>query len=354
MFQGRTVFVVGAGASKEVGLPTGDKLLEMIGPMLDFRFRGDYGEGTRGSFDEDLAECIRTQFDQKERPKYFEAGRKIKRAIDLNAVNSIDEYLDTHSDDQYINFCGKIAIAKAILSREKSSALGIDRPTDLLRDQKKAGASWLGSFFRLLQPGVNKKEMMNIFQNISFVVFNYDRCIEHYLLYALRAVYDIDHTTAVDILRGLRIFRPFGSLGPLPWQTNSDGQGMEFGGYTDQHNFSRIASSLRTFTEQTRDGEELAEIHEEILKADRLVFLGFAYRKTTLDLIAPKKNSGRRKIYGTTLGIPDPNLSVIMRNLWQRFIRTHDYDSFATHYFNLAPVECFRLFNDFRLSLATE
>lgn len=354
MFQGRTVFVVGAGASKEVGLPTGEELLRIIGPMLDFRFRDPYGDGGKGSFDPDLAECIRVQSNsQDERDRYFAAGRKIKHAIDLSSVNSIDEYLDTHNDDKYINFCGKIAIAKAILSHEKSSALGIRRTNDPFNDLPKIGLSWLSAFFRLLQPGASKKDMRDVFHNISFVVFNYDRCIEQYLLSALRAVYDIDLKTAVEILRTLKVFRPFGSLGPLPWQS-SDGRGVEFGGHTSQHNFNRIASSIRTFTEQTKDGDELAEIHDTISRADRLVFLGFAYRKSTLDLIAPPNNNTRRKIFGTAFEIPEPNLNVISINLWQRFVRARDYDNYDTSYIKLASATCAQLFRDYRLSLAIE
>src|SRR4051794_29485711 len=38
MFQSKTIFVVGAGASKEVGLPIGAELRDIIGEKLRFTF----------------------------------------------------------------------------------------------------------------------------------------------------------------------------------------------------------------------------------------------------------------------------------------------------------------------------
>lgn len=42
MFKSKTVFIVGAGASCEAGLPSGDTLKERIAELLDIRFN-DWG-----------------------------------------------------------------------------------------------------------------------------------------------------------------------------------------------------------------------------------------------------------------------------------------------------------------------
>lgn len=39
MFKSRTLFVIGAGASKEVGMPIGTDLTKLIAKSLDIRFR---------------------------------------------------------------------------------------------------------------------------------------------------------------------------------------------------------------------------------------------------------------------------------------------------------------------------
>lgn len=41
MFQRKTVFVVGAGASTEVGMPVGATLANIIATRLDIRFRNN-------------------------------------------------------------------------------------------------------------------------------------------------------------------------------------------------------------------------------------------------------------------------------------------------------------------------
>ncbi len=46
MFAKKTLIIVGAGASKEVGLPTGEDLASEIAAMLEFRF--DFGRLVEG------------------------------------------------------------------------------------------------------------------------------------------------------------------------------------------------------------------------------------------------------------------------------------------------------------------
>jgi hypothetical protein len=52
MFNRRTLFIIGAGASKEINLPTGIELATKIAQMLDIREEG--GTAISGNYDQSL------------------------------------------------------------------------------------------------------------------------------------------------------------------------------------------------------------------------------------------------------------------------------------------------------------
>ena len=41
--------------------------------------------------------------------------------------------------------------------------------------------TWLVKFMYMLGRGVPKENVREIFDNVSFIVFNYDRCVEFFL-----------------------------------------------------------------------------------------------------------------------------------------------------------------------------
>ena len=116
MFNRRTLFIVGAGASAEVNFPTGPQLARNIGDRLDFT------EGTKTGDRELLA-----KFRQYYEPKLQDiiaASLRIRDGIVLSP--SIDEFLDIHNEDTNVQKVGKPAIARAILSAERESKLFLD------------------------------------------------------------------------------------------------------------------------------------------------------------------------------------------------------------------------------------
>jgi len=55
-------------------------------------------------------------------------------------------------------------------------------------------------------------DLASMFDNISIICFNYDRCIEHYLYSALVAHYGITKPAAAKIMGKLRIHHPYGVI----------------------------------------------------------------------------------------------------------------------------------------------
>ena len=118
MFKRQTLFILGAGASEEVGLPLGAGLAERIRNKMDIRFEGD--NRPVGAGDHDLFGRL-TQSMQKEATEYQDAAWLIRDGISLS--QSIDDFLDLHRTNKYVNLYGKAAIVKTVLEAERISKL---------------------------------------------------------------------------------------------------------------------------------------------------------------------------------------------------------------------------------------
>ena len=113
-----TVFVIGAGASKEANLPTGNELKSKIATLLGMVQKGG----------EDIVEALRisTLNDGSADIKpYLEAARHIKDALPL--AISIDNFIDAHRNNNKIALCGKLAITLSILDAERRSLLNFKK-----------------------------------------------------------------------------------------------------------------------------------------------------------------------------------------------------------------------------------
>jgi hypothetical protein len=347
MFKSNTVFVVGAGASCELGLPSGQDLKRIIASALDIRF--DFGRLAHGDarIVHALQEHVGGQLSDIN--PYLAKARRIRDA--MPASISIDNYLDAHQGDAELELCGKLAIVKSILDAEGTSKLRslehhVDAP-----DVNAVSDSWLLRFMRTLTEGVRKPDSLKIFDNVSIVCFNYDRCIQRYLMPALAAYYDLSKEDAISIVKTLRIYHPYGHVGLLPWQ--SAGDGVRFGS-GDRADLLQIARGIKTFTEGQDDEGVMGPIIEVLSQAETLVFLGFAFHQQNLDLITPDETIIRRT-YGTTHGISANNTMTIMDALQNMLGYKWVDPSIAEHRHNIHLHEstCAGLFDEFSRSLSS-
>src|SRR5690606_23024177 len=115
---------------------------------------------------------------------FLQAGRMIADGVRYS--RSIDNYVHSHSDKEAVKTVAKMAIVQTILDAEKSCHISVDTQAHPLRfrDEPRAHKSWLSDFFTVLQDGViEAKNLDKIFDNLTIVNFNYDRCVEHYLFH---------------------------------------------------------------------------------------------------------------------------------------------------------------------------
>src|SRR5215210_4547592 len=141
MFKRPTLFVVGAGASQEFGLPIGTQVADVIAQKLSFRL-DDFHRLVPGQGDPKLLRLIQNRAGPHELQHYFDACNRIRNGIILS--DSIDRFIDFYRNEKAVQYCGKIALAQAILEAEKGSALAVD-PGNIYNtlDFRKSKESWL-------------------------------------------------------------------------------------------------------------------------------------------------------------------------------------------------------------------
>jgi hypothetical protein len=300
MFAQRTLFVLGAGSSFEAGLPLGTALAKIIREKMDIRF--ERFTQPVGTGDHDLFAHVAYTHRQKA-DAFQQAAWRIGQGLGL--AQSIDDFLDQHRSDGYVNHYGKVAIARAILEAERGSKLyfkdqNIHTGEDEF-DPDKFANTWFSRFIYMLGRGVPRETVGQIFDNVSFIIFNYDRCVEHFLQSALKRLYNIDEQDAITIVDKLRIIHPYGRVGSL--------REVPFG--ATRANYDAIASTIKTYTEQVADAEAVRVLASEFEQASRVIFLGFAYHSQNMRLLKPPKSVAARPIYGTAFKMSDADIGIV-------------------------------------------
>lgn len=330
----------------EVDLPSGKELTREIAKLLDLEL--DAGTQKRGDYL--LWEACKAHAKQSngERQQYFVAARRIHDA--MPQAPSIDSFIDVHSGDKHIELCGKLAIVRSVLAAESRSnklLIKSDR-LDAQLNYSELETTWFNRFWILLTQGCPLDQFADRLASFEMVVFNYDRCIEHFLYYSLQNYYGISPEQAADILKSLKIYHPYGMVGHLPWQGSSPKIG--FGDEPNVQPLLELSSEIRTFTEETDPAsEEITKIHEAVLEAQMIVFLGFAFHPDNMALITPQQPDDSNTTidyYATAHGMSNSNQQQIgwdLRKLRPAEARDNNY--------NIAPLTCVDFFDEYSKSL---
>jgi hypothetical protein len=338
----KTVFIVGAGASYEFGLPLGSELLTQIANVLHYKVKGGQLAEVDDTMEQAYSQLTREVNGSRDITPYLDAARRITN--NMPQAISIDNFIDAHYGDKHLEMCGKLAIAKCIRQAERNSPLYVQDERQGTIHFGGVPNTWLNRFVKLLTENCRLDDLESRLSTIAFVIFNYDRCVEHYLYHALHSYYPISWERAAALVGCIEIFHPYGTVGALRWQEPA--QGTEFGYVPEAHHLIKIANELKTFTESTaHDSDNIKTLREHLANAKRLVFLGFAYHPQNLRLLFPAALARTHpvRIYGTAKAISASDTALISKELG-------DLMSFSE--MNLEPVKCVELFGEFWRSLS--
>lgn len=314
MFKSKTVFVIGAGCSKELGFPLGNELKDHIASLVGIYFEG--GLHLR-SGDSHIVKVLdqRARELKRNANDYYGAGRIIARALPL--AISIDNFLEAHSNNEDLVYCGKLGIARAILQSERGSPIYLKRSHEKM-DFFSTANTWLAQLSRYLTEGVTLERIDAVFDNVTFIIFNYDRSVETFLWHALQSYYNIPAARAEEILLKAKFHHPYGTVGRLAWQSG-DAHMAEYGD-DSLHNLSFIAEGIRTFSEEI-DSAARNEMLRALGSARVLVFLGFSFIAQNMRLLELSNRGEARRIFATALGLSSSDCEVIKSQLSNYFIR---------------------------------
>jgi hypothetical protein len=305
MFKSKTLFIVGAGASQEFGFPVGDELKGIIAKKLDFEFDGLRGISSgddyiRNSFINKLISNTRYTHDDLENDVY--ACRAIRDAMPL--AKSIDSFIESHKDNEYIQSCAKLGIAASILEAEEVSKLYIDRrPSKPKMDFNIIKDTWIVPFFKVLKEGCTVEELKESIDNVYFIVFNYDRSIEHFIRHAIATYFNISFNDACDIANNLNIIHPYGVVGQLPDKNTP--QHVNFGEVSVK-NIIAAANQIKTFSENISNHSSLEKMKNFVEEAETIVFLGFGFHDQNVNMVFQGKANAIR-VFATTYKLSDYN-----------------------------------------------
>jgi len=261
-----TVFVLGAGASKPYGYPTGSDLRREIFVNLLNDFDHVFP-------DETILEPWRV-------PKSA-ARREVATFLETFAgspVPSIDLFLAGHPDDVWFNRLGRLAIILRILTAEQKHSM------------EGAKEDWCDYLFGKLRGGlITPDDFKSRFHenNVTIITFNYDRFLEHFLFEGLQKSFGgITPETVKDQLAHINIVHVFGQIASLPWQDPRDR--IEYGRNIREVNVLLLSKNLRIIYDGY-ENPDLEEARKKIAQATRIFFLGFGYAEENLKVLALPK-----------------------------------------------------------------
>jgi hypothetical protein len=345
-----TTFVVGAGASSEVRFPVGSELKASIASHLDIRYRNGYKlEGG----DDVIADALR-HLGAKNTAELGDARQiqiacwRVRDGMPLSP--SIDAYIDSHRSNPGIAQVGKLAIARSILLAEAKCALHFDwMKADATIAFGEVASTWFSQFFQLLIDGADLQEAKDRLGRIAVISFNYDRCLEHFLLHAFRSYFFLSEAEAADIVGQLKIFHPYGTVGKLSVGVN--GTGTRFGADATVSDLIDISQRIRTYSEGTDpESSDIDEIQKLLPNSERVVFLGFAFHRMNIDLLLPNRvAAGSTRVagvYATGKGLSKSDIDVVSRDLSGRLALP------AGHVTIEKEMTCASIMSEYRRTLA--
>jgi len=274
MITEKTVLILGAGASKPYGFPTGRELLYKIRTALD-----SFGTS-------DL------------RKKLIEQGVSDSQ---INAFLMELMYSDPSSVDAFLEYrpeflpVGKLAITLSLIPFENDDTFfkrALNQP------------SWYRYLFEKLNvPSFNKV----INNNVSIITFNYDRSIEHYFFTALKCRSNKSEKECAKILEAIPIIHVHGRLGALPWQEES-GRPYEPRCF---RNVKKVSEQIKVIRKDIDKSSEFECAYDFYLSsAEKIIFLGFGYHEANLRRLRIG-DLKRKTMIGTCYGLGKSDIRTI-------------------------------------------
>lgn len=291
-----TLFILGAGASKPYGYPTGIELRSEIIRNLSSEIEGL---------------LTKSSLMPRQKVSLQRQAKEFLEHFSRSPVDSIDKYLALNP---YFSYIGKIAITLCILKNEKTSKF--------LEDMDPPGSNedWYRLIFNRMMTTLKLPEDFKRFREnkIAFITYNYDRSLEYFLY---DSFYHTFWQSRHDIEFGMKEYVPFpiihvyGQVAELQLLEWPDCSNYREDFYSLKE-IERLSQGIRVIGERSGNMED--QVKELIADYKRIFFLGFGYANENLDALAlPMAIDDDWDIYGTAKGMTEKEIN----NVKSLFIR---------------------------------
>lgn len=307
MINNKTVIIVGAGASKDLDMPLGNELQHRVSSLLSMENSPVYPQ-----FCGAVSKIIQ---DENQAHQVLSKSRAL--ALPLATAASVDNFLDQHKFDEDFVSIVKLAIAYEIALAEQRSKIGGNlSPLEIVN---KSDGYFMNNLFNLIVRGHQERNLEVSLENLKFVIFNYDRCVERVFSAWLEMRFG---NNAHHMLIQEHFIHVYGSLGNYFSPGGSDT-------FLHEGNFAflnpglelpQFADKIKVFTEQ-EDSEVSERITRAIHEASTLIFLGFGFEEQNMRFFIKnsKGGPGFKKLFATMFGFSDQNVSHLDNLLSNKF-----------------------------------
>lgn len=298
MIKNKTTLILGAGTSMHLNYPSGNELVKTV---IDYALKNG---APHRHFQRNLSNLgIKEPFIKEFGTSLLRSGR-----------NSIDEFLQYRTEYAEV---GKLAIAASLLHYEHLSSLF--SPT--------AEKDWYKYLYSRLNSSFEEFDQ----NQISIITFNYDRSLEFFLFHALQNSYGKSDTEVAEKMSHIKIIHIHGLLGELPWVNPDHGIPYNVNASYTSDELKNRAKNIKIIHDQDVDSDpQLKEAHEEIMSAQKVIFLGFGYHPINMQRLGFKKdeslvNPNYNRVFGTTKGFTSLEKRAILSK-YQYFLNNYkDY-----------------------------
>lgn len=282
MIKEKVTIILGAGASYPYGFPLGGELKDMILDQIlshhPIHEKDQLGPFLKQfGYPDDIQKEFAVQLKESMQP-------------------SVDAFLFERSE--FVDI-GKLSIAANLICFEKKYNL---------LSKSDGGESNKNKWYTyLLNLMGNRSEFKS--NNLSIITFNYDRSLEYFLYYALRARFNLSEQEVTDYVKSIPIIHVYGQLGEALF-LNSNGR--DYSNLLDYGNLKKSAESISLIYEKNNvevNSENLKTAHNTIEETDLLIFLGFGYLEENIKRLKLEQYYKRLQIVGTFYGMKAGEIS---------------------------------------------
>ena len=317
MISSKLVIILGAGAHVPYAFPIGSALTVEIVKLLPSQVNDNHNELIYELFD----------LYNNKIGNLRQSLVNFRTLLNSSGHSSIDSFLATHSGKEGFSEIGKYIVAKLLLPLEFRYDFSRAHRLRIRADNEDGDQDWLSYLFEKMVAGclASPSDFLKN-NNVSFVTFNYDRTLEHFLRIRLQHTYDLSPEEAWTYAKQIPINHVYGSLGV--YDSNS-----VHGGKLSPSQINTSAASIRLMHEERssssqNNSSQIAKIINLISSAQRICFLGFAFDPDNVNLLQLGICCNAKPVYASRYKMPNGE--------WQRVCEIfHQSNNLVRH-----PEEC--------------